>query len=202
MNAFVRPAKHTFVAIDEIDLSHTIRPYNAIVVAELAQSIRAIGLQTPLTCIVRDGQHILVAGRNRLEALRLVGAEQAPVRIVDFSDVEAQLWRLSENLHRAELTKLQYDQQVVEYAEILKAKLAGEAAAQPLQAPKVDQRCAETGAQCGEPVADKVSSGSCGPRTKYPGADGSPRLSDRITSAGSAGSGGRDGPRRQSVRTP
>jgi hypothetical protein len=77
MNAFVRPAKHTFVAIDEIDLSHTIRPYNAGVVGELAQSIRAIGLQTPLTCIVRDGQHILVAGRNRLEALRLIGAEHA-----------------------------------------------------------------------------------------------------------------------------
>jgi ParB-like chromosome segregation protein Spo0J len=129
MNAFVRPAKHTFVAIDEIDLSHTIRPYNAAVVAELAQSIRAIGLQTPLTCIVRDGQHILVAGRNRLEALRLVGAEQAPVRVVDFDDVEAKLWRLSENLHRAELTKLEYDRQVVQYAELLNAKQAGETAA-------------------------------------------------------------------------
>ena len=91
MNAFVRPARHVFVPIDEIDLSHAIRPYNATVVAELAQSIRAIGLQTPLTCIVRDGQHILVAGRNRLEALRTIGAEQAPVRNVDFSDVEAQL---------------------------------------------------------------------------------------------------------------
>lgn len=49
MNAFVRPAKHVFIPIDEIDLSHTIRPYNAAVVSELAQSIRAIGLQTPLT---------------------------------------------------------------------------------------------------------------------------------------------------------
>jgi len=80
MNAFVRPAEHTFVAIDEIDPSCTIRPYNATVVAELAQSIRAIGLQTPLTCVIRDGRHVLVTGRNRLEALRLVGAEQAPGR--------------------------------------------------------------------------------------------------------------------------
>jgi ParB-like nuclease domain len=126
MNAFVRPAKHTFVAIDEIDLSHTIRPYNAAVVTELAQSIRAIGLQTPLTCIVRDGQHVLVSGRNRLEALRVIGCEQAPVRVVDFDDVEAELWRLSENLHRAELTKLEYDRQIVRYAELLKAKQAGE----------------------------------------------------------------------------
>jgi hypothetical protein len=134
MNAFVRPAKHTFVAIDAIDLSQTIRPYNAAVVAELAQSIRAIGLQTPLTCIVRDGQHILVSGRNRLEALRTIGCEQAPVRVVDFDDVDAQLWQLSENLHRAELTKLQYDQQVVKYAELLKAKRAGETVA-PIQPP-------------------------------------------------------------------
>lgn len=129
MNAFVRPARHVFLPIDEIDLSRTIRPYNAAVVAELAQSIRAIGLQTPLTCVVRDGRHTLVAGRNRLEALRTLRAEQAPVRIVDFDDVEAQLWQLSENLHRAELTKLEYDRQVVRYAELLKAKVAGEAAA-------------------------------------------------------------------------
>ena len=105
-------------------------PYNAAVVSELAQSIRAIGLQTPLTCIVRDGQHVLVSGRNWLEALRIIGCEQAPVRIVDFDDVDAELWRLSENLHRAELTKLEYDKQVVRYAELLKAKQAGETAAQ------------------------------------------------------------------------
>jgi hypothetical protein len=124
MNAFVRPARHVFLPIGEIDLTHTIHPYNAAVVAEIAQSIRAIGLQTPLTCIVRDGVHVLVSGRNRLEALRTVGAEEAPVRIVEFDDVEAQLWRLSENLHRAELTKLEYDQQVVRYAELLKVKQA------------------------------------------------------------------------------
>ena len=126
MNAYVRPARHVFLPIDEIDLSHAIRPYNASVVAELAQSIRAIGLQTPLTCVIRDGRHILVAGRNRLEALCIIGAEQASVRIVDFSDVEAQLWQFSENLHRAELTKLEYDRQVVRYTELLKVKLAEE----------------------------------------------------------------------------
>ena len=126
MNAFVRPAKHKFIGIGDIDLSHAIRPYNASVVAELAQSIRAIGLQTPLTCILRDGQHVLVSGRNRLEALRVIGCEQAPVRVVDFDDIDAELWRLSENLHRAELTKLEYDRQIVRYAELLKAKQAGE----------------------------------------------------------------------------
>ena len=136
MNAFVRPTKHMSVPIDEIDVSHAIRPYNATVVAELAQSIRAIGLQTPLTCVVRDDKYILVSGRNRLEALRTIGANQAPVRVVDFDDLEATLWRLSENLHRAELTKLEYDRQVVQYAELLKAKRAGETVAPIQPAPK------------------------------------------------------------------
>jgi ParB-like chromosome segregation protein Spo0J len=147
MNAFVRPAKHVFVSIDEIDLTHTIRPYNASVVAELAQSIRAIGLQTPLTCIIRDGQHVLVSGRNRLEALRVIGCEQAPVRVVDFDDVDAELWRLSENLHRAELTKLEYDKQVVRYAELLKARQAGETITPlpQLEADKVRQLGAVSG---------------------------------------------------------
>ena len=144
MNAFVRPDKHVFLPLDEIDLSQTIRPYNAAVVAELAQSIRAIGLQTPLTCIVRDDQHVLVSGRNRLEALRVIGCEEAPVRIVDFDDVDAQLWQLSENLHRAELTKLEYDKQIVRYAELLKAKQAGETVT-PLPP---QQQC--------QPEADKV----------------------------------------------
>jgi hypothetical protein len=77
-NAFVRPAKHVFLPLDEIDISQAIRPYNATVVAELARSIREIGLQTPLTCIVRDGRHILVSGRNRLEALRNSALSKPP----------------------------------------------------------------------------------------------------------------------------
>src|ERR1700733_13217661 len=149
MNAFVRAAKHVFVSIDEIDLTHTIRPYNASVVAELAHSIRTIGLQTPLTCIVRDGQHVLVSGRNRLQGPRTIGAEQAPVRIVDFDDVEAQLWQLSENLHRAELTKLEYDRQVVRYAELLKAKRAGETAA-PIEPERESEHQREVSAVSGQ----------------------------------------------------
>ena len=191
----------SFVPIDEIDLSHTIRPYNAAVVAELAQSIRAIGLQTPLTCIVRDGQHVLVSGRNRLEALRLIGCEQAPVRIVDFDDVEAQLWRLSENLHRAELTKLEYDKQVVRYAELLKAKQAGETVTSaPASAGSVSPRpikCAKLPQFLADRGETRAVTARLGPRAEYPGADGSPRLSDRIAIAGSAGSGGRDRPGRQ-----
>jgi hypothetical protein len=66
------------------------------------------------------------------------------VRIVDFDDVDAELWQLSENLHRAELTKLEYDRQVVRYAELMKAKYAGKT----LTPFPSEQEC--------QPEADKV----------------------------------------------
>ncbi len=157
MNAFVRPAKHTFVAIGEIDLSHTIRPYNASVVAELAQSIRAIGLQTPLTCIVRDGRCILVVRPEPARGAARHRGEQAPVRIVDFDDVDAQLWQLSENLHRAELTKLEYDKQVVRYAELLKVKLAEETDSPTLASSAGRVRLRQTARTVGAVSADEES---------------------------------------------
>jgi hypothetical protein len=132
-STLVRKAAHKFVPLDEIDLSQTIRPY----MRPSSQSWRNRSARLDYRRRLpgsRDGQHILVADRNRLEALRLMGAKEAPVRIVDFTDIEAQLWQLSENLHRAELTKLQYDQQVVKYAELLKARQAGETAA-PIRPP-------------------------------------------------------------------
>jgi hypothetical protein len=82
------------------------------------------------------------------------------VRIVDFDDIEAQLWRLSENLHRAELTKLQYDNQVVEYAELLKAKQAGETSAerQPLLSGESGAKLSheDNVASVGRPESDKL----------------------------------------------
>jgi ParB family transcriptional regulator, chromosome partitioning protein len=122
MNAVVRPAKHVFLPIDEIDLSHTIRPYNAAVVAELAQSIRAIGLQSAPTVIEREGRFILVAGRHRIEALKMLHVESVLVRLVDFDDVEARMWTISENLFRAELTISQRAEQVAEYAKLAAEK--------------------------------------------------------------------------------
>ena len=61
-------------------------------------------MQVPLTVIERDGRYLLIAGRHRLEALRVIGEERVPVRVVDFDDIEARLWSISENLHRTALT--------------------------------------------------------------------------------------------------
>ena len=176
MNAFVRAAKHALIPIADIDITQTTRPYNATVVAALAQSIRAIGLQTPLTCIVRDDKYLLISGLHRLEALRTIGCQEAPVRIVDFQDIEARMWRLSENLHRAELTKLQYDKQVVEYAALLKLKLRrdGEAAAQsqPAGGSLVEERQPEPDLQSHQVGASESRPADEGGESNLPDADG------------------------------
>ena len=119
---FVCPAKHAWAQLDVIEIQQRARPYNATEVVASKLQIQAIGLQTPLTVVERDGRYVLVAGRHRLEALRLLKAERVPVRIVTFDDAEARLWTISENLHRAELTEMQRAQQIAEFASLSQQK--------------------------------------------------------------------------------
>jgi ParB-like chromosome segregation protein Spo0J len=126
MTNIVCPAKHAWAQLDKIELPDTTRPYVPAEVTALKASIQAIGLQTPLTVVEREGRYLLVAGRHRLEALRLLKAERIPVRIVDFDDLEARLWTISENLHRAELTEMQRAQQIAEFAALSQQKREAE----------------------------------------------------------------------------
>jgi len=117
-----RAARGMTLRLDAIEIPSTTRPYNATTVVDIKRSIEAIGLQSAPTVIERDGRYLLVAGRHRIEALRLLGVESVLVRVVDFDDIEARLWTISENLHRAELTVAQRSQQIAEYAELTKRK--------------------------------------------------------------------------------
>jgi ParB-like chromosome segregation protein Spo0J len=49
---------------------------------------------------------MLVAGRHRLAACIELGVNQVPVVAETGSELEARLWEIAENLHRAELTAL------------------------------------------------------------------------------------------------
>jgi uncharacterized ParB-like nuclease family protein len=113
-------ARGITVRIDEIEIPATARPYNASAVVDLSNSIAAIGLQSAPTLVERDGKFRLVAGRHRLEAMKVLGHENIFARVVNFDDIEARLWSISENLHRAELTVVQRSEQVAEFAELIK----------------------------------------------------------------------------------
>jgi ParB family chromosome partitioning protein len=104
--------------LDDIVIPASARPCSAAAVADLARSIGELGLQSAPTIVEREGRYVLVAGRHRIEALRQLGVKSVLVRLVDFDDIEARLWTISENLHRAELTVAQRAAQLAEYAEL------------------------------------------------------------------------------------
>jgi ParB-like chromosome segregation protein Spo0J len=50
---------------------------------------------------------ILIAGRHRLEAVRMLGWDEIPVIVSDGTEIEAKMWEIAENLHRADLTVME-----------------------------------------------------------------------------------------------
>ena len=128
-----RPSKGVTLRLSEIEIPPTARPYNATAVAELSRSIATIGLQSAPTVVERDGRFVLVAGRHRIEAFKLLGISSVLVRLVDFDDVEARMWSIAENLFRAELTVSQRAEQVAEYAKLAAAKRDAEKPGQVAQ---------------------------------------------------------------------
>jgi len=128
-----RSAKALTLRLSQIEIPPTARPYDATAVVELSRSIAAIGLQSAPTVIERDGRFVLVAGRHRIEALKMLRVESVLVRLVDFDDVEARMWTISENLFRAELTVGQRAEQVAEYAKLAAEKRDAEKPGQVAQ---------------------------------------------------------------------
>jgi ParB family chromosome partitioning protein len=73
-------------------------------VAELADSIREVGLLAPII-VTPDMQ--LVAGGHRLEACRLLGWSTIPARVVTMSELHRELIEIDENVARVELSVLE-----------------------------------------------------------------------------------------------
>lgn len=87
----------------------------------LTASIKEVGLQHPITVRkVGDDVH-LVAGRHRLEAVKATGAQTIQAHVVRWSKDRARMWEISENLHRAELSRIERAEQIEEWR-ALKAK--------------------------------------------------------------------------------
>jgi hypothetical protein len=97
------------------------------VVEEIAQSIELIGLQHPITARFVadyvdpqtgeiDSAYILVEGHHRLEAVRRLGHTHIPCRVMmEWTERQARMWEISENLHRADLNVLEESEQITEW---------------------------------------------------------------------------------------
>ena len=99
-------------------LDRAVRPGDIIVgdrlraldrdsVERLKESISRIGLKTPISVRSSEQGWRLVSGRYRLEACIELGMDEIPVVAEMGSELDARLWEIAENLHRAELNALE-----------------------------------------------------------------------------------------------
>ncbi|MEM3432784.1 MAG: ParB N-terminal domain-containing protein [Candidatus Micrarchaeaceae archaeon] len=106
--------------IADIRLDGRLRRPNPAKVQEIAQSIAQVGLLHPL---LLSNDLYLLAGFHRLEALKLLGWQEAECRIVPYpyGSPEAGLCALDENLMRNELTALEQAEYLLQREEILRS---------------------------------------------------------------------------------
>ena len=70
---------------------------------ELAESIRQVGVITPITVRRAPGGFELVCGERRLRAAKMAGLKKIPAIIVEVSDKESAVMAITENLQRKDL---------------------------------------------------------------------------------------------------
>src|SRR4051794_4547982 len=102
----------------EIQIGDRIRRnLNREAVDRLKESIAKIGLKTPISVRYLGDEEgfFLVAGRHRLQACLELGWTSIPVQDEGGSSLDARMWEIAENLHRADLTALEHDEHVAEW---------------------------------------------------------------------------------------
>ena len=113
------PAPEALAGVQEVPLAviepnpkQPRREFNPIRLAELAESIRAHGLitpvlVTPLPPSPQGPRYQLVAGERRWRAAGMAGRERIPALIREVSHTEALELALIENLHRQDLSPIE-----------------------------------------------------------------------------------------------
>ena len=74
---------------------------------ELAKSIKELGLIMAITCVVRDGRIVVVAGHRRYAACEMIGWTVVDVDIRDMSEREVKCVVFAENFHREDLSPME-----------------------------------------------------------------------------------------------
>ena len=100
-----------FLEIERIIVEEQVRKtFAEESIQELADSIKEVGLISPLTVKKIDGDNenfLLIAGERILRALKLLGETKAQVIVRDIKDDQVELVQLIENLHREDVPPLE-----------------------------------------------------------------------------------------------
>ena len=100
------------IRIADIRVRDDHRPLKNKAIQAIASSIKEIGLKTPITIYRREKGYDLVSGHHRLKAMQSLGRKSIQAFVVDGPKIDARLWNVAENLHRAELSPLQRSQEL------------------------------------------------------------------------------------------
>jgi ParB-like chromosome segregation protein Spo0J len=103
--------------------AHRARGLDDAAVERLMDSMRRLGLQTPISVRMDGDDLLLVAGRHRLEAARRLGWDRIEAVYIEGDENDARLWEISENLHRAELTAVERAEHIDEWRMLTEAKV-------------------------------------------------------------------------------
>ena len=129
-----RKVEHLYV--ENIETHDRMRALNDNAVGTIAESMEKIGLRTPIS--VRyyserpdgfpaggtDDALVLMTGAHRLAAAKRLGWEKIECFVhYEGDEIDAQLWEIAENLHRAELSALERDEQVALWVRLNKERV-------------------------------------------------------------------------------
>jgi ParB family transcriptional regulator, chromosome partitioning protein len=125
------------------------RPLVKKKVRELADSIKAIGLNTPPTVRLSKKGPVLITGHHRVAAAKLLGLSHIDCSVMRGDKIDRQLWRIAENLHRGDLKKLQRAENIKKWDELIKKRGKGGQVAQPGGRQPHDKGLSKTAKQLG-----------------------------------------------------
>lgn len=116
------------IDIADIVIGERARSFDLVRVETLKKSIDQLGLRTPVTVrvvpemvvkgIATSEVPVLVAGLHRLRAFEALGRSQIPAFVEAGGELDARMWEIAENLHRAELTVAERAHHVAEWVRL------------------------------------------------------------------------------------
>ena len=150
--------ERTQIALDEIYVPGDRRALQPDKVADLAESIKVLGLLSPIAvrwvrkevtlpnALSVEGAYHLVYGLHRLTAARQLGWTEIPCQILFSSapkmqgnDRQALMAEIAENLHRAELTAVERSEHIAAWINLLEENQQGSGEAEKISG-ELDRR--------------------------------------------------------------
>jgi len=124
-----------FLSVADIEVGARHRDVKLDAVTSLVASIKEIGLRMPISVRYYEDRPtfapagdtddclLLQVGRHRLEAAKQLGWDKIECFVYDDGDeIDAEMWEIAENLHRAELTVQERSEQIARWVELAEKK--------------------------------------------------------------------------------